>query len=87
MILNKEQIRTRHDWNEYERRSSAPEGSIEKLTTLEIKELLKIPFTKEELRAERKRRVERLRYLRIMANPFTRAQYKDRKRMERLARW
>jgi hypothetical protein len=82
MIKNKEQIRVHHDWDEYDRRSEASVGTVQKLTTKEILEALKFPFTKEELRAERKRRMERLRYARIMANPYTKSLYRARKRSE-----
>lgn len=85
MIKNLDQIRNRFDWDEYEKRQQAPEGTVQKLTTKEILEALKFPFTKEELRAERKRRVERLRYLKIMSNPYTKHLYRERKRKERQA--
>ena len=86
MIQSREQIRIRHDWNEYERRQAASETEVQSLKTIEIKELLKIPFDKSELRAELKRRNERLRYAKIVANPRTRALYRERKREERQAR-
>jgi hypothetical protein len=82
MIRNKEQIRKMHNRKEYVRRQVAEDGTVQSLTLPEIKELLAIPFTKEELRLEVKRRRERLRYLRIRANPYTLAQYRERKRNE-----
>ncbi len=82
MILNKEEVRKKFDRREYNRRQKAEDGTVNKLTTPEIKELLSIPFTKEELRAEIKRRKERLRYLRIRSNPFLVSKYRARKREE-----
>jgi hypothetical protein len=86
MIRNLEQIKTRWSWDEYEKRSQASENSVARLTLPQIEELLSIPFSKEELRLERKRRVERLRYLRIISNPRSRAEYRARKQRERQER-
>lgn len=86
MIKSREQIRKRHDWNEFERRQAAKPNEVQSLTTVEIKELLEVPFDKQELRAELKRRRERFRYARIVANPKTRSEYRARKRQEREAR-
>lgn len=82
MIRNREEIRKAHDRREYKRRLKADEGTVQTLTLPEIKQLLAVPFTKEELRAEVKRRRERLRYLKIRSNPFTLAKYRERKRQE-----
>ena len=82
MIRNREEIRKAHDRREYKRRQKADEGTVQTLTLPEIKELLSVPFTKEELRAEVKRRRERLRYLKIHSNPFTLSKYRERKRQE-----
>lgn len=86
MILNKSQIRNRYDWKERVRRSNSEETDVQSLKTPEIKTLLKRFFSKEELRAELKRRKERLRYMKIMANPKTRSEYRARKRAEYAAR-
>lgn len=86
MIKNLEQIKTRWSWNEYEKRSQAPENSVARLTLPQIDELLSVKFSKEELRLEKKRRIERLRYLRIISNPRSRAEYKARKQRERQER-
>lgn len=86
MIQSREQIRERFDWNEYERRQAAKPNQAQSLTTVDIKSLLEIPFDKDELRAELKRRRERFRYARIVANPKTRSEYRARKRREREAR-
>ena len=82
MILNKEQIRNRFDKAEAARRKESEEATVFSLKTPEIKERLKTFITKEELRAELKRRKERLRYLRIMSNPKSRAELRARKRSE-----
>lgn len=82
MIKSLEQIESRTRWAEYDRRKNASETQVESLTTVEIREALKRYFTKEELRAELKRRNERLRYAKIMANPRTRSLYRARKRAE-----
>lgn len=79
-------MRDKFDWNEYVRRQRASADEVQSLTTPKIVELLKIPFDKNELKAELKRRKDRLRYAKIIANPFTRAAYRARKRNERLAR-
>lgn len=86
MIKSKEQVTSRHNWSEYERRQAASPNQVQSLTTPEIKELLETPFDKDELRAELKRRRERLRYARIVANPKTRSEYRARKRREREVR-
>ncbi len=82
MIKSTEQIESRYRWAEYDRRQKASETQVQSLTTEEIREALKFPFSKEELRLEIKRRNERLRYAKIMANPKTRSEYRARKRME-----
>lgn len=86
MIKNTNQIKTRHRWNEFERRQEASSNEVQSLTTQAILEALKVKFTKEELRAEIKRRRERLRYLKIISNPYTRSLYRARKKAEREAR-
>ena len=86
MIKSSEQIRVRYDWNEFERRQEASSDQVQSLTTVQILEALKVPFDRSELKAELKRRKERLRYAKIMANPRTRAIYRERKRTERLFR-
>ena len=82
MIKSTSQIESRYRWAEYERRLQASETAVESLTTEEIKDALQFPFSKDELRAEIKRRNERLRYAKIMANPKRRSEYRARKRME-----
>lgn len=82
MILNKEQIRNRYDYTESLRRKTADEDTVHSLKTPEIKERLKNYISKEDLKAELKRRKERLRYMKIMANPKSRAEYRARKRAE-----
>lgn len=86
MIKSSEQIRVRYDWNEFERRQEASSDQVQSLTTVQILEALKVPFDRSELKAELKRRKERLRYAKIMANPRTRAIYRERKRTERYFR-
>jgi len=80
MIKSKQQVRDSWYESERARRRLAEEGSVQSLTLPEIESLLEIPFDKTELRAERKRRLERLRYARIMANPSTRSAYREHKR-------
>lgn len=80
MIKSKQQVRDRWHKTERNRRLTAETGTVQALTLPEIDSLLEIPYSREELRAERKRRLERLRYARIMANPATRAQYREHKR-------
>ena len=82
MILNKDQIRNRYDYTESLRRKSSEEDTVYSLKTPEIKERLKNYIPKDELRAELKRRKERLRYMKIMANPKSRSEYRARKRAE-----
>ena len=82
MIKSLDQIESRARWAEYDRRKNASETQVESLTTVEIRDALKRHFTKEELRAELKRRNERLRYAKIIANPRTRSLYRARKRAE-----
>lgn len=82
MIKSISQIESRWRWSEYDRRNQATEDQVQSLTTEEIKEALQFPFSKHELRSELKRRNERLRYARIMANPKTRSEYRARKRAE-----
>jgi len=79
-IRTKDQIRKAWRDSERRRRMKADENSVQALTLPEIESMLETPFSKEELRAERKRRMERLRYARIMENPFTRSQYREHKR-------
>jgi hypothetical protein len=86
MIKNTEQIKSRHRWSEFERRQEASEDQVQSLTTTKILEALSVPFDRAELRAELKRRRERLRYAKLMANPRTRSIYRERKRTERLNR-
>lgn len=82
MIKSLNQIKSRHRWEEFDRRQEAGPTQVQSLTTQAIVEALKVKFTKEEMRAELKRRRERLRYAKIMANPRTRAIYRARKREE-----
>lgn len=82
MIKSLNQIKSRHRWEEFDRRQEAGPNQVQSLTTQAIVEALKVKFTKEEMRAELKRRRERLRYAKIMANPRTRAIYRARKREE-----
>jgi hypothetical protein len=80
MIKNKQQVKDSWYESERARRRLAEEGSVQALTLPEIDALLEIPYDRSELRAERKRRLERLRYARLMANPATRAAYREHKR-------
>lgn len=80
MIKSKQQVRDSWYESERARRRLAEEGTVQSLTLPEIESLLEIPFDRDELRAERKRRLERLRYARLMANPSTRAAYREHKR-------
>lgn len=82
MIKSLNQIKSRHRWEEFDRRQEAGPNQVQSLTTQAIVEALKVKFTKDEMRAELKRRRERLRYAKIMANPRTRAIYRARKREE-----
>ena len=86
MIKNTDQIESRYRWSEFERRQEASEDQVQSLTTTRILEALSVPFDRAELKAELKRRKERLRYAKIMANPRTRAIYRERKRTERYNR-
>lgn len=83
MIKSKQQVRDSWYESERARRRLAEEGTVQSLTLPEIESLLEIPFDRDELRAERKRRLERLRYARLMANPSTRAAYREHKRQYR----
>ena len=83
MIKSKQQVRDSWYESERARRRLAEEGTVQSLTLPEIESLLEIPFDRDELRAERKRRLERLRYARLMANPATRAAYREHKRQYR----
>jgi len=83
MIKSKQQVRDNWYESERARRRLAEEGTVQSLTLPEIESLLEIPFDRDELRAERKRRLERLRYARVMANPSTRAAYREQKRQYR----
>ncbi len=80
MIKSKQEIRDAWYESERKRRRTATEGTVQTLTLPEIDALLEVPFDREELRAERKRRLERLRYAMIMENPSTRAKYRQHKR-------
>lgn len=81
MIRNTQEITNRWYETERSRRAVAEEGTVQSLTIPEIKTILEAHrWTKEELRAELKRRRERLRYAKIMANPYRRSQLRARKR-------
>lgn len=82
MILSKQEIIRKHTISENERIDSAKSGTVQSLTNSEIKARLGEYISRTDLRLELKRRRERLRYARIMANPKTRAEYRARKRAE-----
>jgi len=82
MILSRTQIRTRYDHMESRRRKMADSKSVAALKIVELKERMENYISLRDLRLEMKRRKERLRYLKIMANPKTRSEYRARKRAE-----
>lgn len=80
MIRTTQEITNRWYETERSRRAEAEEGTVQALTIPEIKNILRAHrWSAEELRAELKRRKERLRYAKIMANPYRRAQLKARR--------
>lgn len=80
MIRNTQEITNRWYETERARRAVAEEGTVQSLTIPEIKNILQAHrWSAEDLRAELKRRKERLRYSKIMANPFRRAQLRARR--------
>jgi hypothetical protein len=83
MILNKEQVKANFEKDEAARRAKAKKNTVHALTTEEINARMKTYISKEELKAEKKRRAERLRYARLMANPKSRAALRDKKRAQR----
>jgi hypothetical protein len=60
----------------------ADSKSVAALKIVELKERMENYISLRDLRLEMKRRKERLRYLKIMANPKTRSEYRARKRAE-----
>lgn len=80
MSNSKQQVRDRWYESERNRRKVAEEGTVQALTLPEISMLLETQYDRNELLAERKRRMERLRYASIMANPDTKSEYREHKR-------
>jgi hypothetical protein len=86
MILSTVEVVSLHNSKERERRVNAKNGSVEALTDAQIADRLDGYIPERELRAEKERRRWRLRYLKMMANPRTRAKYKAIKKAEYEAR-